>query len=310
MKKIKINAKSAPEMEQILAKVNVGFKNLELQLVHEFVSENEYRDVKKAIEEYGIDISVVHTPLIAVEGEKLLEETSLEHILQDKYYEIFCDTCKFSQYIADMKKHRIKIVIHNTLSSEEWRITNLIEEKIATKIKKVLDKYKDLDLVVENSTCVGEKTFKSILGMEDVSFAVKELNKIIGDRSKTLLDTCHMMINWEAWKRVTYNDLTDWDNAFYKSTTYEKLGLIHLNNMRDNGLNKENHGTSFEKNLESDLETLKQIMSAYEKFADCEITIEVREKDYKGIPTNLIKTKEALEYLGYKLDLGVFKKGI
>ena len=55
MKKIKINAKSAPEMEQILAKVNVGFKNLELQLVHEFVSENEYRDVKKAIEEYGID---------------------------------------------------------------------------------------------------------------------------------------------------------------------------------------------------------------------------------------------------------------
>ena len=198
MKTLKINAKAAPVMEQMLSKINCGFKNIEIQLLHELVSEDEYNDTKTAIEQYGIDISVVHTPLIAVEGQMLLDEIALEHLVQDMYFKTFCDTCKYAQYIADLEKHRIKIVIHNTWSKEEWKLTNLIEEKIAPKIKYALDKCKDVDLVVENSTTVGERTFKTIIDMEDVSFAVKELNKIIGNRAKTIIDTCHMMIAWEA----------------------------------------------------------------------------------------------------------------
>lgn len=304
MKKIRINAKSAPIMDQILPKVKLGFKNIEIQLIHELVSKDEYEDIATAIKEHDIDISVVHTPLITVKGQTVLEEISLEHLIQDRYYEIFCDTCKFAQYIADIEKHRIKIVIHNTWSIEDWKITNLIQEKIAPKIKFVVDKYKDIDFVVENSTSVGEKRFKSILSMEDVSYSVKELNKVIGNRSKTIIDTCHMMMNWEAWKRVTGSDLTDWEEAFCKSTIYEELGLVHLNNVRDIGLKKEDHGIAFDKNIDSDLEILKQIMNAYEKYANCEITIEVREDNYNGTPINFIVTKEALEYLGYEVDLG------
>ena len=71
MKTLKINAKAAPVMEQMLSKINCGFKNIEIQLLHELVSEDEYNDTKTAIEQYGIDISVVHTPLIAVEGQML-----------------------------------------------------------------------------------------------------------------------------------------------------------------------------------------------------------------------------------------------
>ena len=304
MKTLKINAKAAPVMEQMLSKINCGFKNIEIQLLHELVSEDEYNDTKTAIEQYGIDISVVHTPLISIPEKNVSQEVSLDCILNDKYYDMFCDTCKYSQYIAELLGHRIKIVIHNDNSKEDWERTNLIEEKIGPRIKSVLDKYKDIDLVIENGTIYNIDRFNSLFNMEDVSFAVKELNSIIGNRAKTLLDTCHMMINWEAWKRVTYNDLTDWNEAFLKSTIYEKLGLIHLNNMKDNGIQGENHGTAFDKNIKSDLEKLKQIMKAYERYADCEITIEVREDDYKSTPTNLLITKEALEYLGYKLDLG------
>ena len=137
MKTLKINAKAAPVMEQMLSKINCGFKNIEIQLLHELVSEDEYNDTKTAIEQYGIDISVVHTPLIAVEGQMLLGEIALEHLVQDMYFKTFCDTCKYAQYIADLEKHRIKIVIHNTWSKEEWKLTNLIEEKIAPKIKSV-----------------------------------------------------------------------------------------------------------------------------------------------------------------------------
>lgn len=304
MKTLKINAKAAPVMEQMLSKINCGFKNIEIQLLHELVSEDEYNDTKTAIEQYGIDISVVHTPLISIPEKNVSQEVSLDCILNDKYYDMFCDTCKYSQYIAELLRHRIKIVIHNDNSKEDWERTNLIEEKIGPRIKSVLDKYKDIDLVIENGTIYNIDRFNSLFNMEDVSFAVKELNSIIGNRAKTLLDTCHMMINWEAWKRVTYNDLTDWNEAFLKSTIYEKLGLIHLNNMKDNGIPDNYHGTAFDKNTKSDLEKLKQIMKAYERYADCEITIEVREDDYKSTPTNLITTKEALEYLGYELDLG------
>ena len=304
MKTLKINAKAAPVMEQMLSKINCGFKNIEIQLLHELVSEDEYNDTKTAIEQYGIDISVVHTPLISIPEKNVSQEVSLDCILNDKYYDMFCDTCKYSQYIAELLRHRIKIVIHNDNSKEDWERTNLIEEKIGPRIKSVLDKYKDIDLVIENGTIYNINRFNSLFNMEDVSFAVKELNSIIGNRAKTLLDTCHMMINWEAWKRVTYNDLTDWNEAFLKSTIYEKLGLIHLNNMKDNGIPDNYHGTAFDKNTKSDLEKLKQIMKAYERYADCEITIEVREDDYKSTPTNLLITKEALEYLGYKLDLG------
>ena len=104
MKTLKINAKAAPEMEQILSKVNAGFKNIEIQLLHEIVSEDEYNDTKNAIEKYEIDISVVHTPLISEEGEVLLEEVSLIHLLKEKYFNIFDDTCKYAQYISDLEK--------------------------------------------------------------------------------------------------------------------------------------------------------------------------------------------------------------
>ena len=304
MKKIRINAKAAPTIDQILAKVNSGFENIEIQLLHEFVSKDEYHDTKTAIDKYGIDISVVHTPLITVEGEVLLEEVSIIHLLKEKYFNIFEDTCKYAEYIADLEKHRIKIVIHNTWSKEDWKITNLIEEKIAPKIKQVLDKYKDIDLVVENSTSVGERTFKSILSMEDVSYSVKELKKTIGKRVNTLIDTCHMMMNWEAWRRITYNDLKDWNIAFDQSTIYGELGLIHLNNVRDTGIKNKDHGIAFDKNIKDDMRRLKEIMNVYDKYTECEITIEVREDDYKGVPKNLIKTAGALQQLGYELDLG------
>ena len=303
MKKIRINAKSAPIMEQILAKVNVGFKNIEIQLIHESILEKEYEDTKTAIEKYGIDISVVHTSLVLEPGKEVIE-IALNHLLNDKYYNMFCETCKYAQYIAEIESHKIKVVVHTSNSKNDWEETGLLQEKIGPKIKKVLDEYKDVTLVIENAHAYNEKRFNSIFDMEDVSYAVKILNDIIGgNRIETLLDTCHMMINWEFWNRVTNEFLWNWDDALKKSTMYTSLGLIHLNNCYDNGLN-ENHGKPFCKEIKKDLEELKLIMHSYSKYSDCEITIEVRETDYTNMPVNLLKTKEALESLGYELDLG------
>lgn len=304
MKKIRINAKSAPIMEQLLAKINAGFKNIEIQLIHEFISEKEYEDTKKAIKEYDIDISVVHTPLVDEPGKKAIE-IALNQLLRDKYYEMFYNTCKYAQYIAEIENHKIKVVIHNNNSKEDWEESNLIQEKIGPRIKKILDECKNLNLVVENAPAYNGNRFNSVFDMEDVSYAVKKLNEVIDqNRVKTLLDTCHMMMNWEFWERTTNEFLWNWDDAFKKSNMHNSnLGLIHLNNLFDNGLH-ENHGTAFCKEIEKDLEELKLIMHSYNKYADCEITIEVREDSYIDTPVNLLTTKEALENLGYELDLG------
>lgn len=301
MKKIRINAKTIPSIEETTAKNNEGFKNIEMQLINGKVSEEEYKVTEDMIRNNKIDVSVVHTPLIKYNKEESKDiELSLDRLLIPEYFEMFEDACKYAQFISNIEEKRIKVVVHNDFSKDIWQETNLIEEKIGPRIKQVLDKYLDIDLVVENGTAVAENRFFTIFDMSDVSYAVKELNKVIGNRAKTLIDTCHMMMNWDAWKKVTGNDITSWDEAFRKASDGIEIGLIHLNNMRINGM-KDDHGVAFDINNENDMIKLKQIMESYEKFADCEITIEVREDDYIGKPNNLVSTKNALESLGYEL---------
>lgn len=297
--KIRINAKSTPELIEYKPKIDAGFKNIEIQLIKKYVEENEYIETKKAIEEYGVDISIVHSPLIDEENGYGLE-IALIHLLKDEYKEILDDTCKFAEYISQIEKHRIKVVIHNDNSKQAFEHTGVIEEKIAPILKSILDKYNNVDFAVENSSMLGDSRFKSIFKMDDVSYVVSKLNKIIPNRFFVVMDTCHEMMNNEAWKRFTYEELFNWNDEVKDCFNYNStLGLIHLNNIWDNGID-EDHGRPFDKEHKGDIEKLKNIMEAYEKYANCEITIEVKEDDYLDIPHNLIKTKEALESLGYK----------
>ena len=299
MKTIRINAKSIPTLEELKPKIDAGFRNIEIQLIHKKVSENEYKETKEAIEKEYIDISVVHTPLMKNPSFEL----ALNHLLLFGIDEIFDDTCKYAEYIAQIEKHRIKVVIHNDYSKEEWIETNLLKEKVGPIVKGIISKYPDIDLVIENSSSSGEKGFKTIKSMSDVAYTVKTLNEIIGNRAFPLIDTCHVMMTWEAWKRFTYEDLTDWNLQFAEATKFQPLGLIHLNNMHDNGLD-EDHGIAFDFNNTDDKLKLKKIMDAYDKYAKCEITVEVREDDYFAEPKNIITTRDALEKMGYELDLG------
>ena len=44
-------------------------------------------------------------------------------------------------------------------------------------------------------------------------------------------------------------------------------------------------------------------MQAYEKYTDCEITVEVREDSYTGPLYNAIETVKSLRKLGYELEI-------
>lgn len=299
MKKIRINAKSIPLLEELNPKIDAGFKNIEIQLIHKYVSENEYIETKEAIENKNIDISVVHTPLLHNPD----FEIALDHLLISDVDDIFEDTCKYAEFVAKIEKHNIKVVIHDDFSKEEWSETNLLNEKIGSLVRNILIKYPHVYLVIENSCSTAQRGFKTIKDMEDVSCTVKVLNEFIDNRAMSLIDTCHMMMTWEAWKRISYEDLTNWDTAFRDASKYSSIGLIHLNNMHDNGLDQD-HGIPFDYNNVSDMNKLKEIMDSYEKYASCEITIEVYEADYLSFPKNIVMTRKSLENLGYVLDLG------
>ena len=303
MKKIRINAKSTPEIGELLPKIDAGFRNIEIQLIHKFLSKNEYVETELAIKEYGVDISVVHSPLIPKSADANSFEIALNHLLLFGTEEVLEDTIKYAEFVAQIENHRVKVVIHNDFSKELCIQTALIKEKIGPMLQRILNKYEHVDLVIENGSCFDNDRFRTIANMEDVAYAVKELNEFIPNRVHPLIDTCHILMSWEAWKRFTYEDLTDWDREFGLATMYHKLGLIHLNNIRDNGIDTD-HGMPFDFNLEDDNLKLKKIMDAYEKYASCEITIEVRENDYFSTPYNLISTRESLEKMGYELDLG------
>lgn len=301
MKKIIVNAKSIPKYEEFMAKINAGFKNIEIQLISKEISEQDYKDTLRVINEENINIRVVHTPLIQ-NGDGTCYEVALDRLLVSDYVKVLEECFKYCEYVAKIEKHKIKMVVHNEFTKMIWSETNAIKEKIVPIIRRLFETYPDVNLVIENGQVVNDDGFEILTKMQDVSYAVNELNKYLEpNRVLTLMDTCHLMMVWKDWELFNNVDETDWEQQFKYATEFYPLGLIHLNNIHINGIETD-HGVAFDKDNEKDMNKLKQIMENYEKYANCEITIEVREDDYKDIPKNLLATKESLEKLGYELD--------
>ena len=124
MKKIRFDAKTIPNIGETQAKIDAGFKNFEIQLIHEYVSEKEYNETDKIIDELGGNISVVHTPLIV----GTCNELTLDELLKEKFYSYFIDACKYAEYIARKENKRIKVVIHNAFAKYLWEETNLMAD--------------------------------------------------------------------------------------------------------------------------------------------------------------------------------------
>jgi len=180
---------------------------------------------------------------------------------------------------------------------------NFLIEKIGPKLKAILDKNQHVDLVLENISAFDGDRFRTVFYMSDVAYTVSVLNKIIPNRIYTLMDTCHMMMSIEAYSRITNGiKITNWDEQFKQANDGVKMNMMHLNNIHDNGLG-DDHGVPFYSNDENDLKKLSEIMQAYEKYTDCEITVEVREDSYTEPVYNAIETVKSLKKLGYEVEI-------
>lgn len=292
---MKIIAKASPEL--IRVKTEYGFGNIEIQLLKKVVTAHEIECIRQSMED-GADVLFVHTPLLdGVPG----GEVNITDIMMGREgLSMLQESAHLAQMAASFEKHGVGVIIHNDVNQKTYKTFPAVTDEIADTFERVLEEAPDVSLYIEN-TCVGELRYQVCSGcsITDADFLVRSLRRITGhpDRYFSLFDTCHFMSTSRLFQGYTGEEPFTFDETF--ASCRDTLGLIHLANITGNGMTQGGHGTPFTGSRE-DTELLGRILDAYVRYApEVPVTIEVREKDYRSAPCNLIETFRNVEaYFG------------
>jgi len=285
---MKILMKSSLIEKELLARKALNENNIEIQLFEEFYGEKiSLIEYFNTIISSGLDISVIHTPL--VNGESV----EIDHFYEKRKKSVFLKTCELSNMLGSRLKKNILVIVHCTMSYKE-DINNSDKIKlIDDTLLYALNKYSNISIAIENVIPV-VVNHPGIYGrdgfLNDNCLYVDYFTEKYGlkDRIGTVLDTCHALITMKLLqyckKVITLDQFFSWNKSNIK--------LIHLANIGGNGYGKNNHGTGF---IEGDeLQLLNDIIELYFKYNySCPITIEVSEKEYIN-PVNYLRTKDNL----------------
>ena len=99
------------------------------------------------------------------------------------------------------------------------------------------------------------------------------------NRFGTVLDTAHILTTIRIYERI-FSDYEEIKEKFSIEKYFEKnkdvIKLIHLADLKNLGFRKGEHGVKFDNK-----EDMKFFIDLYKKYEyDCDITIEITEKDY------------------------------
>lgn len=285
-----ITAKATPD-DKIKEKINKGFNFVEIQLISENVSDANFFNTIS----YDIDVISVHTPL----SDNI--DIEVNHIFNEKYYNMFYNTCVISQKYANYYNHDIIVILHNGLQKSNWEDNKVLIDKLTDMFKKIIKEFPNLKFAIENTTPYsGEGT-----EIEDAVYIAKSLNyNLQTDKFGVVIDICHLIMtkrHKEMWlkKYPKLLNTKSFEDSFNESDGL--LFILHLNNCIDMGYEKD-HGTPFEISNENDLILLEDVLKQYIKYGnEAIICLEVREEDYSNC-INIVKTYESLCYILNKLN--------
>lgn len=296
-KENKIIAKSALKKNQMQKKMNLGADALEIQLLGEMIDENyKILSIKEAYpnlnELLDFPVESVHAPLCEY-GEKINVPPNIEVLIQNKFFNLFHNTCNIAQKFAEKQNKIVKVVLHTEADWSREEVINIdLFKKIVKVLKEIFVEFDKIDICIENVLPIRkinpDGTF--ILGAGygfDNIYLVNRLKKSMPeyrDRFYTVLDTCHAEV-----ARMTINNLNKYNGdivisnytieEFFKKNAQD-CGLIHLSRTLGNGMGPRNHGQPFENDLE-DKKNCQEYMNLYEKYNyHCPIVLEVTETDY------------------------------
>ncbi len=276
-----ILAKSAPTKEQLIGKLNIGIKNIEMHLDDYNFS---IKEIQKLFEEERIKKIKVHQIHMPLQDDALL--CNMEDI---NYVRGLERTCFLAQHFSMKQNMSVGVVVH----APSCKLSNSLKEKIKTELERLLDTYTEIYFLVENNSPLRTNPYLHPTAgylQENI-----EICKLIQrpNRIYTLLDTCHIYITQEFYNR--FAELSTLRPEGIQMIDYiqknkKYLKAIHLANAEGIGLLPETHGTPLR-----DREKLEEIFLTLEKInVHPTIVLEVGETNYTVTP-NLQCAKASVE---------------
>ena len=298
---MQILAKSAADPAQIKDKLEKGCDGIEIQLLGDFLDEknNAQYYYQKIISCAGADVQVVHMPLIKH------QDVNLELLTYPVYLKAFKKAVLLSQMLAEEYHHNVILILHNTLTLDQYQHMPVLLREIETLLEYACDNFPQVEYAIENILPLELPEGKTPLGRNGFGFDNVDLTSYFNERFETcnkfgtVIDTCHAMASY----RMLAHILTEDHNGSLKRLRLEDffiknhglLKVIHLTNVHSMGFNPGEHGCSFEPDSELDVLFLNRFFDLYYKYASgVPITIEVYEKDYLDSQSYL-KTKNMIQ---------------
>lgn len=258
-------AKTSLGVEYVKDKIKRGCDGLEIQLLQDWtIKPKEKKEIEKILENAN-DVVGIHTPLLYSDD----NPEWLCNIVTAPYVaEIF----ELADYCAKKYKHRVYVLFHNNAPSK-WDT-----ERIYPTIKAYLDKYKDVDIVLENITPVRTEAEGLVFAngcLTEAHKLVKYYNDKYGEkRFYTCLDTCHLTITNRVAEALGLTDRTKSLETCLEEMK-DSLKVIHIADAKNFSFNKGEHG------LVIDEEMAKRILQTIKELKiEPYLVLEVVEEDY------------------------------
>ena len=196
--------------------------------------------------------------------------------------EALIEACSLADMCAKRYNHPIGIVVHNSLSYDEFIKIPSIKDTIVDFLDAILNKVDSrVELWIENVTLikVEDRVIFRNGTHSDTSDIALYLNSVFGGRVFTVFDTCHAMttariLNAVGLGNVAGSVLTETLRAFSRNCKE-----VHLSNVINYGFNKGEHGCGFiDMKDTKDLEFILTLIKEYVPTAF--LCYEIGEKDY------------------------------
>lgn len=293
MKKPMILAKSSLEFEQLQNKMKHGADGVEVQLLGEMATEDKIKPIERCFDNLDslLDFPIysIHTPLFK-RPDGINVNPNVDTFAISKYIDLFNNSCRLAQMVADKQKHNVKVVAHVSLDMsraiENYKTLTSIEHMVFSALKT----FPNIELCIENIPPItginkdGIAFIGSGYNFDNIILVKMLRENLKTDRIYTCLDTCHAEMTYRFMKdlknhhcdKIEYEQFSV-KNCFKENKDY--IGLIHLSKTVDHGVGKGYHGMPFTQ--KEDKALIKKYLDYYfENDYTCPIVLEVDENDY------------------------------
>ncbi len=284
MIEMRILAKSNTDLVQLNDRKEKGFKYLELQLTDTFLDNNfDINECYKNILRNDWDILNIHLPLIPGG-----EDINLEYFSYSPYLRVFYKTCELAQRCAIFYGHDVSIIIHSGFTVRMFNLIPQLLSYIENIFRDCISKYPNVTYSFENVCALNVRNeyiaFNSVVFNENAELANFFNKNLKVKKFYSTIDICHALINMKLFRHMSDEDKMKKfivDLEYYFKENKDTINNIHLNNSRNYGLNKMDHGADFSKPEDELL--LNMILHYYKKYHyHCPVTLELDELDYNN----------------------------